>query len=217
MISTKLDEIKELIEYGVPEDDLTDANDFLQEYENDIIALNLLHTFYSFLPEGVEDWISELRLINRKEGLFLICAVSARSEYLYLVNQERAEFLGHLKDGIYDTEVLDFFGYTAAEGVENIAKEFTKHPVYTVAYENEDLCPVCSTANGEYHTLGCPVEICPWCGGQLANCNCRFTILEKERITSERDLKAFEKKLSEKGRIAYDALTQRPAYPASQE
>lgn len=216
MISTKLDTIKELIEYGVPEEHLTEANEFLEEFENDIIALNLLHSFYSFLPEGIEDWINELRLINKKEGLFLICAVAARNEYLYLVNQEKAEFLGELRDGIYDTEVLDFFGYTAAEGVDNIAIEFTNHPLYSPAYENEELCPVCSTTNGEYHTLGCPVEICPWCGGQLANCNCRFTILEKEQISSERDLKNFEEKLIEKGRIAYDSISHRPAYPSQE-
>lgn len=216
MISTKLDTIKELMKYGVPEGHLTEANEFLEEFENDIIVLNLLHSFYSFLPEGLEDWITELRLINKKEGLFLICAVSAKNEYLYLVNQERAEFLGPLNEGIYDTEVLDFFGYTAAEGAENIVKEFTRHPMYSAAYENEELCPVCSTANGEYHTLGCPVEICPWCGGQLTNCNCRFTILGKEQISSERDLRNFEEKLFEKGRIAYDSISHRPAYPSQE-
>ena len=45
MISTRLETIKELMEYGAPEEHLDEANDFLQEYENDIIALNLLHAF----------------------------------------------------------------------------------------------------------------------------------------------------------------------------
>ncbi|MBC8317187.1 MAG: hypothetical protein H8E41_04725 [Desulfobulbaceae bacterium] len=216
MISTQLDTIKELMEYGVPKEHLAEANEFLEEFENDIVALNLLHSFYSFLPDGIEDWIRELRIINKKEGLFLICAVTARNEYLYLVNQERAEFLGQLKEGIYDTEVLDFFGYTAAERIENITKDLTSHPLYSPAYENEELCPVCTTANGEYHTLGCPVEVCPWCGGQLTNCNCRFTVLEKSRISSEQDLRTFEEKLSKKGRIAYDSISQRPAYPSQE-
>lgn len=216
MISAKLDEIKELMEYGVPEELLPDAYDFLQEFENDVIALNLLQSFYSYLPEGMDDSIKELRLITREEGLFLICAIATRGEYIYLVNHERAEFLGVFNDGINDKEVLDFLGYASKEDADTLFKDSTQHPLYTAAYQNEELCPACSTANGEYHTLGCPVEVCPWCGGQLTGCNCRFTILGKKQITSERDLKKFEEKLSEKGRLAYDAISQRPTYPSQE-
>ena len=216
MITTQIEKIKELMEYGVPEKYLQEAYDFLHELENDIIALNLFHSFYSYLPEGVEDWISELRLIKREKGLFLICAVASQSEYLYLVNQEKAEFLGTLREGIFDKDVIDFFGLATEDGTDNLSQEYTDHPPYTAAYMNEKLCPVCSAVNGEYHTLGCPVEGCPWCGGQLTGCNCRFTQLKKERITSERDLKMFEENLTEKGRIAYDAISHRPAYPSQE-
>ena len=216
MISDQIEKIKELMEYGVPEKYLQDAFDVLEELENDIIVLNLFHSFYSYLPEGVEDWISELRLIQQKEGLFLICAVASQNEYLYLVNQEKAEFIGPLQEGIYDTDIIDFFDITDENGKENFSREFTDYPPYTAAYENKELCPVCSTADGGYHTLGCPVEICPWCGGQLTGCNCRFTILEKDQISSEKDLQKFEEMLTEKGRIAYDAINHRPGYPSQE-
>ena len=102
------------------------------------------------------------------------------------------------------------------EDADKLFKESDQYPSYTAAYENEQLCPVCSAAVGEDHTFGCPVEVCPWCGGQLTSCNCRFTILDKEHISSEKDLKTLEEKLIEKGRIAYDPVDQRPAYPGSE-
>ena len=115
MLSIKVEEIKELIEYGAPEEHLGDAFDFVQDFKNDIIALNLLHSFYSYPPEGLEDYIKELKLVTRKEGIFLICAASAINKYLYLVNPERAEFLGIFSEGIFDEEVLDFLGYSSKE------------------------------------------------------------------------------------------------------
>jgi hypothetical protein len=34
-------------------------------------------------------------------------------------------------------------------------------------------CPDCAAGVGEYHVLGCDVEQCPYCGGQLIFCDCR--------------------------------------------
>lgn len=73
-------------------------------------------------------------------------------------------------------------------------------------------CPVCSAAEGEYHLLGCPVEICPWCDGQLSRCSCRFAQLGVDMLEDEKELEELERLLKEKGRIPY-AREQRPSYP----
>ena len=33
-------------------------------------------------------------------------------------------------------------------------------------------CNDCNAAHGNYHHMGCDVERCPKCGGQLIGCNC---------------------------------------------
>src|SRR4051812_48544722 len=32
-------------------------------------------------------------------------------------------------------------------------------------------CPDCRVSPGRYHSLGCGIEQCPYCGGLLANCH----------------------------------------------
>ena len=76
-----------------------------------------------------------------------------------------------------------------------------------------DVCPICYVSAGELHVLGCPVEVCPWCGGQLTKCHCRFSQLDMEQISAAAHVERLREKLEEKGRIAYSA-DQRPGYPA---
>jgi hypothetical protein len=44
-----------------------------------------------------------------------------------------------------------------------------------VRYKADDpkyLCGDCEAADGEIHDLGCDLEDCPRCGGQLISCGC---------------------------------------------
>ena len=72
----------------------------------------------------------------------------------------------------------------------------------------------CHAAAGEYHELGCPVEICPWCGGQLIHCDCRYEQLGLDGLTTEAELLQFEAVLEERGRIPYSP-EQRPSFAGS--
>lgn len=39
-------------------------------------------------------------------------------------------------------------------------------------------CPGCGVAVGQLHDLFCTKERCPFCGGQLASCECIVTVLD---------------------------------------
>jgi hypothetical protein len=66
---------------------------------------------------------------------------------------------------------------------------------------------------GEFHTLGCPVEICPWCNGQLTYCNCRFTKLNIDTINKVEQIEKLLQLLEEVGRIAFKKEDS-PGYPS---
>lgn len=215
MLTEQVKEIKLLMEYAVPAGEEQVANDLLDRFSGDRIALNLLHSFYSFLPEGLDDAVCDLYLLARKEGVFLLAAATTIANYLYLVSQEQVEFLGNCDEGIWDDEVLAFFGFRSRTESVRTSESLTSCQPYIPANSDASLCPLCSAADGELHTLGCPVEVCPWCDGQLTSCNCRFTVSGKKHLRNETDLAAFHELLNEKGRIPYDALRQRPGYPGA--
>jgi hypothetical protein len=52
----------------------------------------------------------------------------------------------------------------------------------------EHTCGDCDCKEGEYHTPGCDMEICPFCGGQLRTCDCVYDVLgirNRELYTAE--------------------------------
>ena len=199
------------MEYAVPEEKITEAIDLLDIYRDDRIALDLLHEFYSFLPEAVNDWIHEIRLVSRRRGIFLLAVITGECEYLYLVSSNGVEFQGNLIEGIWDTELLDFFGYENREKFLQVSRSARDFEVYEPLGSDENICPACHAATGELHELGCPIELCPWCGGQLIHCSCRFDKLEVDSLSSEEDLVRFEEILNEQGRIPYSP-EQRPSF-----
>ena len=217
MENKSLAEIKEelalLIQYAAPEELRQEAMRLVTHYQTDIIALRIFHNFYSYLPEGKDDAIKILRLLARRQGIFLICASTVLSDYLYLGNCEGAELAGNFEEGIWDKKVLEFLNMADREAFKKKFHSLDEIPVHVPTPLDDNLCPACLVDHGDPHTLGCPVEICPWCGGQLTACNCRFSQLNKEKISTQSQINSFIEQLEEKGRIPFDATMDRPEYP----
>ena len=206
-------DIQFLMKYAVPEAQVDSAEALLEKYDSDIIALNLLHSFYVHLPEGNDDSVKTLRLLTRRQGIFLLC-VSTGNEfhYLYLVNNEAAHIIGTLAEGIADKQLLDLLGYANNEEVLALTEKPENLQEYEPYTPDSNLCPSCYAAEGEFHTLGCPVEICPWCNGQLTYCNCRFTKLDIDAMDKLAQIEKLQELLEEAGRISFKK-EHRPGYP----
>lgn len=210
-------DIRFLMKYAVPPEQMEAAESLLQKYETDIIALNLLHSFYIHLPEGSDDSVMKLRLLTSRQGVFLMCVSTGNGmHYLYVVNNEAAHIIGTLAEGIIDREILDFFGYADNSEVRIWSKKTEKLPEYEPCTDIDGLCPSCQAGEGEFHTLGCPVEICPWCFGQLTYCNCRFTKLDTEALDKISQIEKLLELLEAKGRIAFKK-EHGPGYPTLEE
>lgn len=208
--------IVQLMEYAVPESLLDTALDVLDVYRDDRLGLTLLHEFYSFLPDTQENYIKELRLIGRNRGIFLLAAMTGSNGFLYIVSSEGVEFQGSAKEGFWHQELLDFYGFSSGKDLADSVESLKSYPVYEPLGMDSDVCPACHAETGEMHELGCPVEVCPWCGGQLIYCNCRFEKMDRDSLESEADLEELEALLNEQGRIAYGP-EQRPVFPTSDE
>jgi len=111
--------------------------------------------------------------------------------------------------------VLSFFGIESQEEFLKICLSVKDLEEYVITGTAEkEICPVCGVPEGENHLLGCTVEVCPWCKGQLSYCNCRFEKLGTDAIEDEQQLEKFLDLLTEKGRIPYQK-NQAPAYPGT--
>lgn len=207
-------EIALLMQYAVPEAARAQAATLLDQYGNDAVALSVFHHFYSFLPEGLDDAITVLRRFGRRESKFLLCATTTLNDYLYVADSEAAVFLGPLSEGV-PAEVLAFFGFASPAAFHKTQQDLDRMPVHLPPHLDRTLCPVCHAAEGEFHTLGCPVEICPWCGGQLTSCPCRFNQLGIHEMDKETQIDDLLELLYAKGRIPFNAEEQAPAYPTS--
>jgi hypothetical protein len=137
---------------------------------------------------------------------------TAMHGYFYAATDESAVLLGECGRNDCDSEALAFLGYPDAhvffEQYSDIAACAEYEPVPEAKAGG---CPICAVAAGEYHLLGCLVEVCPWCDGQFSRCACRFEQLGIETLDDEELLADLERILEEKGRIPY-VIGQGPAY-----
>lgn len=210
-----LQEVELFLQYGVDAKDLHGAAVLVRSYQNDALVLRLLREYYLNLPEAREEAVMKIAELKAHQGVQLFVLVCTGHSYLYLVSAEHQLFLGEYQQEI-SGEVLSFFGYSNMQEFLQSAVAAEKLVEYREQNREDSYCPACGVAVGEFHVVGCIVEVCPWCDGQLSSCNCRFEQLETDEIEDEKQLESFIDLLSAKGRIPY-RRTHTPAYPGTSE
>lgn len=207
-----IEETKLLIRYAVSAEEQSSACDYLDFYHEDLFALGVIKDYYKTLPEAREEALLKMSVIEQKEQVYLFLLSTAKHHYLYLTNGEEGTFLGEYEGGIVDDHIRSFFEYPDQESFKKAHSSMEGYGEYLpLERMNEEICPSCGAKTGNMHTLGCPVELCPWCGGQLNHCNCRFEQLGVEELTDEKKIDELEERLEKKGRIPY-AKEQRPSF-----
>lgn len=203
-----------LIRYVVKEEEYEEALAVIDRVSHHAVAVNVFRNYYTELPEGREEMACDLRVIAEKQGAFLLALKTTAHCYLYFGSGEEVHSIGDYQQGLNDEEILLYFGFKdAAAFSKKTAGAFDQLP----QLDKQTLAPscvVCGVAVGEVHILGCPVEQCPWCEGQLNRCNCRFDQLGVEEMADEELLERFEEVLDQKGRIVFKP-EQSPSYPTA--
>lgn len=214
MAPSTIDEISAYLRYSVPPAFLDQALTLLTAVAHDPIGRGILGDFYKNLPDAREDGIRALRLLGKSQGIFLIAAQTFYEHcYLYLATPGDIRFVGPPDACPANQELFSFFSIIPPESNTAIDETIAAAPSYTPPMKDPDHCPVCFAATGEYHSFGCPVEVCPWCLGQLTDCGCRFEQLRLQQLKTCKECDNLLKLVQKKGRIPY-APQQRPGYPA---
>lgn len=214
MMQKLAEEIRLFIKYAVPEEEQQHAVSLVEKYEQDWPILTLLREYYSTLPEAREEGVDRIASLVSFQGVSLFVVITKSKQYLYVVSADRVVFLGEYGTEV-DELILSHLGYESQAAFlkkclpADELKEYEGH-----AAEDVRLCSACGVEEGEPHMLGCTVEVCPWCDGQLSNCNCRFERLGLDEIENEEQLDNFYDLLGEKGRIPFQK-EQTPFYPGT--
>ena len=209
-------EIMLFMRYAVPEHHFDRAAQLVESYRDDLMILKLLREHYSLLPGDIEEAVEHVFLVAHKQGIHLIVVSTDSSSSLYLVSMEHILWLGEYGEEV-DNEVVEYFDYKSQKAFLKDCKSVDQLREYRERRVAKLMrCPVCHVHEGESHLFGCVVELCPWCGGQLSVCNCRFDQLKTEEIEDEVQLQEFLELLEAKGRIPF-AKNQMPAYPGTSE
>jgi hypothetical protein len=206
-------EIELFIEFGVEESEKSRAKELVQKYRNTPIALAVLLEFYKILPETREEAVIKISRLNSLQGVTLLAVSTKNHTYTAAVSEGEAHILGEFAIDALPQEILTYFGYTDNDDFLKDSGPIDAFKHFEVKKEKV-FCPACQVVVGELHLLGCPVEICPWCDGQLSKCNCRFEKLEVDVFDTDEQLEKFQELLETKGRIPYE-VDQKPAYPGT--
>ena len=210
-----IDEIELFIHYGVVQPEQDTARKLVQAYHDNPVALAVLLEFYKVLPEAREEAVIGLARIDSQQGVVLLAVFTKEHVYIAVVSEGEAQVLGEFGKEPLPEEILSYFGHADTEAFVTSCGSLRDLPEFR-ATAKAQFCPACQVGAGEVHLLGCPVEICPWCDGQLSKCGCRFEMLNVESVETEEQVETFREILEEKGRIPY-AVEQKPAYPGTSE
>lgn len=210
-----IEEIELFIQYSVVQPEQDAARKLVHAYYDNPVALTVLLEFYKVLPEAREEAVIGLARLDSQQGVVLLAVSTKEHAYVAVVSEGEAQILGEFGKEPLPEELLSYFGHADTEAFVTSCGTLRDLPEFN-ATENAQSCPACQVGAGELHLLGCPVEICPWCDGQLSKCGCRFEKLGVESVDTEEQVEAFQEMLEEKGRIPY-AVEQKPAYPGTSE
>jgi len=209
-----IEDIKLFIQYSVPEDELKPAVALVDRYKDNVFILRLFKEFYTRLPEEREEAVIRIARLIDRQGIHLLVVSTANYSYLYAASVDQVILLGEYLDEV-DPELAAFFGCRNQQEFLKLCRPVEDLDEYTTRPDSEKMiCPVCGVAEGDCHLLGCSVEICPWCEGQLSRCNCRFEQLETEHIDDDQQLEKYLELLEAKGRVPYKK-SQAPSYPGT--
>ena len=202
-----------LIQYVVREEEYAEALAVIARYSHHPAAVNVFRNYYSELPEGREEMACDLRVVAEKQGAFIFALKTAAHHYLYFGSDKEVQYIGDYQQGINDEDILLYFGFEDSASFSK-KTEGSFDQLELLTQTSAASCVICGVARGEVHILGCPVEQCPWCDGQLNRCNCRFDQLGVEEMADEELLERFEEILNLKGRIVFKP-EQSPSYPTA--
>jgi hypothetical protein len=209
-----IEEIELFIQYAVPKQQVKQALALIEKYRSNSLALRLLREYYSALPESREEPVTRIARLVTRQGVGLFVVSTTSFSYLYVLSTDHVLLLGEYIIEV-DEQLLSFFDFQSQEEFLKICLPPGDLEEYADLEDTgQMICPACGVGEGEFHLLGCTVEVCPWCEGNLSKCNCRFEQLETDEIEDEEELEEFVDRLTAKGRIAHKR-NQAPAYPGT--
>lgn len=209
-------EIKLFIRYAVPENEIEEAGALVDRYRNHRRILNLFREYYVALPDAREEAATRITELIQRQGVSLFVLTTTSTAHLYAVSVDDVVWLGEYRSEL-DTEIMAFWGFNDQAELADICVPLSDLGDYPDSVKgNRGECPACGVEEGDYHFLGCLVEVCPWCEGQLSKCNCRFEQLEVDTVDNEEQLERFLDLLTAKGRIPYQQQ-QAPFYPGTSD
>lgn len=210
-----VEEIELFIDYAVAEAGREKAKKLVRKYQNSHVGLSMLNEFYKVLPEVRDEPVERISFLESLQGVMLFVLSTENYSYTTIVSENEVHILGEYAKEEFPKELLNYFGYENNDAFLKSCRPVDELDEFE-AVADASVCPACQVEVGENHLLGCPVEVCPWCDGQLNSCNCRFEQLEIEEIETNEQLDDFYSRLEEKGRIPF-STDQGPSYPGTSE